>query len=201
MSCPSEFMILRRNYISSEQEDKFIEDKQLEWKKTQLISYLKSEDELKDVITPNFIKLDEFGEYISVKDKHIYIDIMNMHFLTEFSVLKDEFNLYSNSNAGQVEIDINTANELLTAVNYLLGKNYSDQFEIILNNYYVKLLGELLPSYQYRNSSNNIDYEDAEFERSGIYYLKKMQAILQAYIWMEKENTCKEYVYKLIYMI
>jgi hypothetical protein len=194
-------MILRRNYISTEQEDKFIEDKQLEWKKTQLISYLKSEDELKDVITPNFIKLDEFGEYISVNDKHIYIDIMNMHFLTEFSVLKDEFNLYSNSNAGQVEIDINTANELLTAVNYLLGKNYSDQFEIILNNYYVKLLGELLPSYQYRNSSNSIDYEDAEFESSGIYYLKKMQAILQAYIWMEKENTCNEYVYKLIYMI
>jgi hypothetical protein len=194
-------MILRRNYISTEQEDTFIEGKQLEWKKTQLISYLKSEDELKDVITPNFIKLDEFGEYISVNDKHIYIDIMNMHFLTEFSVLKDEFNLYSNSNAGQVEIDINTANELLTAVNYLLGKNYSDQFEIILNNYYVKLLGELLPSYQYRNSSNSIDYEDAEFERSGIYYLKKMQAILQAYIWMEKENTCKEYVYKLIYMI
>jgi hypothetical protein len=201
MSCPSEFIILRRNYISTEQEDTFIEGKQLEWKKTQLISYLKSEDELKDVITPNFIKLDEFGEYISVNDKHIYIDIMNMHFLTEFSVLKDEFNLYSNSNAGQVEIDINTANELLTAVNYLLGKNYSDQFEIILNNYYVKLLGELLPSYQYRNSSNSIDYEDAEFERSGIYYLKKMQAILQAYIWMEKENTCKEYVYKLIYMI
>lgn len=156
--------------------------------------------------TVNFIKTDVENEksvFLSVDDNSTYIPIMSFYFPSDFSVLKDEYNMYSSSCASQVIIDLHTAKELVQAIDYLLAGNYSEQFELILNNYYIKKFGELLPLYDFRYAKidelNSVEIN--EFTQSGNYILKKLQTILNAYIWLENENSLHTFKYKLIYQI
>ena len=156
--------------------------------------------------TVNFIKTDVENEksvFLSVDDNGAYIPIMSFYFPSDFGMLKDEYNMYSSPCASQVIIDLHTAKELVQAIDYLLVGNYSEQFELILNNYYIKKFGELLPLYDFRYAKidelNSVEIN--EFTQSGNYILKKLQTILNAYIWLEAENSLHTFKYKLIYQI
>ena len=156
--------------------------------------------------TVNFIKTDVENEksiFLSVEDNGTYVPIMTFYFPSDFGVLKDEYNMYSSPCASQVIIDLHTAKELVQAIDYLLAGNYSEQFELILNNYYIKKFGELLPLYDFRYAKidelNSVEIN--EFTQSGNYILKKLQTILNAYIWLEAENSLHTFKYKLIYQI
>ena len=156
--------------------------------------------------TVNFIKTDVENEklcFFSVEDNGAYVPIMSFYFPSEFGILKDEYNMYSSPCASQVILDLHTAKELVQAIDYLLAGNYSEQFELILNNYYIKKLGELLPLYEFRYAKiDELNSDEInEFTQSGNYILKKLQTILNAYIWLEAENSLNTFKYKLIYQI
>ena len=68
--------------------------------------------------------------------------LLEFHFGSSFTALKDKFrtNAYVFSESS-VLISRSEAEKMLQAVEYILSENYSREFEDILNNEYVDLLG------------------------------------------------------------
>lgn len=115
-------------------------------------------------------------------------------------MLKDEFNLDSFKN-NELVIDVNMANEIKIAADYLLSRDYSLKFEDILNNYFIDLFGKLLPSYESFKSNEEIGEDSNIFENEGRYFLKKTRMLMETFLYMEKEDSLNELEYKLVYQV
>ena len=76
------------------------------------------------------------------KDGFVHDKLLEFHFGSSFTALKDKFrtNAYVFSESS-VLISRSEAEKMLQAVEYILSENYSREFEDILNNEYVDLLG------------------------------------------------------------
>ena len=85
------------------------------------------------------------------KDGIVHDKLLEFHFGSSFTALKDKFhtNAYIFSKSS-VLISKNEAEKMLQAVEYILSKKYSREFEDILNNEYVDLLGNGLSYFDDR---------------------------------------------------
>lgn len=140
--------------------------------------------------------------------------LLEFHFCSTFSCLKEKFNLnpYSFSNSSAL-VSKSEAAKMLQAVEYILGEEYSKHFEKVLDNEYVELFGEGYSPYdnrfsQYRQPINidkhsdggySVEFSDYGFEReiaesdSDVKYnLEKTRACLLAFLKAEDNSWDNE---------
>ena len=143
---------------------------------------------------------DKTYKWVSIRNRKIYDQIFKFNFISGYTTLKDEFNLDSFKN-NELVIDVNMANDIKLAIDYLLSRDYSLKFEDILNNYFIDLFGKLLPSYESFKSNEEICEDSNIFENEGRYFLKKTKVLMDAFLYMEKEDSLNELEYKLVYQV
>lgn len=168
-------------------------------KKRWLYDDLKTEKlKLEDI--QNYQLFDDF-KCISIKNKTEYDILLEAHFTSGFSCLIEEFNMNAYNKFGEITIPMYMAKEMVQAANYILSLNYSRQMELILNNPYLEVFETLYQPFMMRfNSSNEYNEEVNEYDREGLYYLKKVKQVLDTFILLNDENYFdKETEYVLIY--
>lgn len=147
----------------------------------------------------DFEKTDHF-KWVSFKDHQIYDEIFICRFLSDFTQLREEFNLDSYKRS-ELIIDNVLAMKLKMAVDYLLSRNFSLKTEDILNNRYIRILGEILPSYESFLSNKKFTNFNDYFEKNGHTVLKKLQYLLDSYIWIDNDRDEEQCEYFLIYHV
>ena len=143
-----------------------------------------------------------------------YEKLLEFHFCSSFSCLKDHFmlNPYKFS-AASTFISKHDAEKILQAIEYVLSEDYSKSFEHILNNEYVTLFGNGYSPFdnRFKNSINpiyidkdddnrytvqfNDQYYDAEINESNddvIFNLNRVRACLLAYLNAEDNSYYDE---------
>ena len=137
------------------------------------------------------------------KDGHLHERLLEFHFGSSFTILKEHFrlNAYRFSESA-VLISKNEAEKMLQAVNYILNGNYSKSFEDVLNNEYVEILGDGYSPFddRFKKSRENIyidkhdesytvtfgdtqwDREIAETDSDIVFSLKRVRSCLQAFL-------------------
>jgi hypothetical protein len=142
----------------------------------------------------------EFNSLVKmIQSGEVFEDIFNMHFITDFTTLKEAWNMHSLN--PQILINVETAKEILQAIEYILSGNYSEQVENILKNYYISVFGEHYPLYLTRYDFGENKEIDSDWLRREKYYLNKTKCALSAFVWLMNENTLNEYKYDLLYCI
>lgn len=107
------------------------------------------------VLMNSSFKVDAFDENdCSVwydKDGHVYDKLLEFHFGSSFTCLKDKFrtNAYKYSESSVI-ISRNEAEKMLQAIEYVLSEEYSKRFEDILDNEYVDIFGRGFSPYDER---------------------------------------------------
>lgn len=206
MSCPSEFIILRKYNTSiipeSQRESmykQFMEDNL--FSPNDYITGDKLKD--KDSWIAKYLPIPKGEEiinlYVNMTTGEVFEDIFNMHFITDFTTLKEEWNMHSLN--PQIIVNVETAKEIVQAIEYILSGNYSEQAENILKNYYISVFGEHYPLYLLRYDFGENKEIDSVWLRREKYYLNKVKCALSAFIWLMNENTLNEYKYDLLYLI
>ena len=137
------------------------------------------------------------------KDGHLHERLLEFHFGSSFTALKEHFrlNAYRFSESA-VLISKNEAEKMLQAVNYILNGNYSKSFEDVLNNEYVEILGDGYSPFddRFKKNRENIyidkhdesytvtfgdaqwDREIAETDNDIVFSLKRVRSCLQAFL-------------------
>ena len=197
MSSGSVLNILRSNKKHKHTVRNKIINNKIEEFKSNLAGLVSAEN----ITVPNYLMFeDNMDIMLSIKDKQYFNILLDAHFSSQFTELTDEYNLNPYNGTNQVVIDIHTAKEMLQAIKYLLSRNYSLGIEDILDNYWISVFSELLPSYSSQNITNTeIINENNEFEQEGKYILTKFKTVLETYILLVNENCCNEYQYILLY--
>lgn len=140
---------------------------------------------------------------INVKNKKLYIELMNVHFNSEFDSLVKYYNMNAYTKHCQLKITYNQAQQMIQAIRYILSEKYEKQFEIILNNEYLEAFEDLYPIF-----GDRFRKKDEEYYESGQYkYLcelalcifQRLLSVLYAYTTMVDEDFCKDNEYILIY--
>ena len=146
-----------------------------------------------ETIQPNYFKWVSFKNYL------IYDEIFICNFLSSFTQLREYFNLdpYKKS---ELIIDFNVANDIKIAIDYLLSRNFSLKIEDIMNNQWIRIFGELLPSYETFLEGKKFTNYNNEEENDGRYILTKLQNVFNTYIWINNEND-DDCEYFLIYHV
>ena len=93
-----------------------------------------------------------------------HVKLLDFHFNSAFTALKEHFNLdpYRISHQSTF-ISKSDAQKILQAIEYILGEDYDKKFENILNNEFVKILGEGYSCFDNRfKSSKDPIYIDKE---------------------------------------
>lgn len=151
---------------------------------------------------PLTLEHNEINNYkwVSFKTGKIYDEIFCLNFLSDFAQLKEEYALDPFRNS-EMKISFGQAKEMLVAINYLLSRNFSLKTEDILNNHYIRVFGEMLPSYEaFLNGKRFYENNDLD-ENESRYVLNKLQSLFNIYIWMENENSLNECEYILLYHV
>lgn len=206
MSCPSEFIILRKynNSIIPESQREFMYKKFMEDSLFSPNDYMtgnKLKD--KDSWVAKYLPIPKGEEaislYVNMTTGEVFEDIFNMHFITDFTTLKELWNMHSLN--PQILINVETAKEIIQAIEYILSGNYSEQVENILKNNYISVFGEHYPLYLTRYDFGENKEIDSDWLRREKYYLNKAKCALSAFVWLMDENTLNEYKYDLLYCI
>lgn len=197
MSSGSVLNILRSNKKHKHTVRNKIINNKIEEFKSNLAGLVSAEN----IIIPNYLMFeDNMDVMLSIKDKQYFNILLDAHFSSQFTELKDEYNLNPYNGTNQVVIDIHTAKEMLQAIKYLLSRNYSLGIEDILDNYWISVFSELLPSYYTQNiTDSEFINENKDIEQEGKYILTKFKTVLETYILLVNENCCNEYQYILLY--
>ena len=93
-----------------------------------------------------------------------HVKLLDFHFNSTFTALKEHFNLdpYRISHQS-IFISKSDAKKILQAIDYILGEDYDKKFEKILDNEFVKILGEGYSCFDNRfKSSKDPIYIDKE---------------------------------------
>lgn len=136
------------------------------------------------------------------KDGYVYKRLLDFNFNSTFRSLKEKFNLnpYRHSQSSVI-IDRNEAKMINQAVKYVLSEKYDKNFEKILDNEYVELLGNgySLFDNRFKKSKNpiyikknddgyEISFDDGyeneieDWDSDIIFSLKKVGRCLEAYL-------------------
>lgn len=207
MATGSYFILLRSINGNEQYEDNYkIEDFKMKY--TEKNNFSKSKNFYINEFHVHPLKFDfdsDFDEnknykWVSIRNGKIYDQIFKFNFISGYTTLREEFNLDSFQN-NELVIDVNMANEIKIAVDYLLSRNFSLKFEDILNNNFISLFGKLLPSYENFKLNEEICEDSNIFENEGRYFLKKTRMLMEAFLYMEKENSLNELEYKLVYHV
>ena len=190
--------------------------------KKELFGSKKDDEQLKDDI-PILMDLKYKSEHSYLDDiaHYEYVDIngfkygklLEFHFGSSFSCLKDEFSLdaYSFKRCSTF-ISKHDAEKMLQAINYILSNNYNKEFENVLSNKYVKVFGEDYSPFANRFSNNNepiyvdknagnfkitygdyeYDAEIAEDDANVEFNLKKAKSCLDAFLQAEDNSWDKQ---------
>lgn len=199
MALSSEFIILRRNKnVKKPISNIALQLIKKNWITANLII---PPEQLHIAKTVDFIEIEESShEYISVLNRFKYIELMNVHFNSALSVLKRYYYLNPFTEHSQIIIDLNSAKLMKQAVLYLLSRNYSFEFEQILDNNYVSVFSELIPIYTTIKYKQEFDLELEEESIEGFNILKRILSVVNSYITLESENDSEE-EYLLIYNV
>lgn len=170
MSSGSYFTIYRKTSRSVQAD--VLEAVREEYRKSNASSLSTSSSEDKDdfpvLMNTNFKselqEIDErCNEYID-KDGVVHEKLLDFHFGSSFTCLKDKFrtNPYKFSESSLI-ISRDEAEKMLQAAEYVLSENYSKKFEDILSNEYVELFGRGLSAFddRFREKTQRI-YIDKE---------------------------------------
>ena len=98
------------------------------------------------------------------EDGITHVKLLDFHFGSTFTALKEHFSLdpYRISHQS-IFISKSDAKKILQAIEYILGEDYDKKFEKILDNEYVKILGEGYSCFDNRfKESKNPIYIDKE---------------------------------------
>ena len=137
--------------------------------------------------------------YVSIDTYKIYDEIGTFYFISGFTKLKEFYNMDAFRNS-EVEISLETAQEIKIAAEYLLNRDYSLKTEDLLDNYFIRCLGEQLPSYEHFISGNEEPFDNNDcFECEGRNFLRKTLDVMRTFIRLMNENSLNEAEYKLIY--
>ena len=137
------------------------------------------------------------------KDGYVYDKLLEFHFGSSFTCLKDKFrtNPYKYSESAVI-VSRSEAEKMLQAVEYLLSEDYNRSFEEILNNEYVDILGRGFSLYDDRFvkprdkvyidkeghgwtasfGDYQYDVETAENDNDIRFSLKRMRSCLRAFL-------------------
>lgn len=143
------------------------------------------------------------------KDGFIYDKLLEFHFGSSFTCLKDKFrtNPYVFSDSALI-ISKTEAEKMLQAVDYVLSEKYSKDTEDILNNEYVERFGSGLSSFDDRFMKHRdrvyidkeghgwtlsfgdpqFDAEIAECDADARFNLKRMHSCLRAFVDAESNE-------------
>jgi hypothetical protein len=114
------------------------------------------------------------------------------HFISSFAFFAESLGLNPGNNLkSQMEISTITANEMLTAIKYILSRKYSFEFEMILNNRWVSIFKQAIFDYESPN-----DYPTEE-TLDGLHMLNRVKLVLETFITLV-EST--DYNIRLIFM-
>ena len=93
-----------------------------------------------------------------------YVRLLDFHFSSAFTALKEHFNLDPyRVNQTSIFISKADAKKILQAIEYILSEDYDKKFEKILDNEFVKILGEGYSCFDNRfKESKNPIYIDKE---------------------------------------
>lgn len=206
MSFESQLIILRK---STNDDIYFKEEKLKEIKnsyKELFKDFLFDKEQIENFKFPEFlpIKLDEDDKFISLVDNQEYLNIVSTHFCSDFTILKDYFNLNQYTGNNQVVLDEKLVKEMLQSINYILNFKHSIELEDLLNLHWIEKYGKLLPSFINRFDSkckNCLSNEDKEFEYTGKYILNRVRTIFETYLLLLDEDLLNKYKYVLLYYI
>jgi hypothetical protein len=197
MSFSSDFILLRKVKNSKPISNIALQLIKKNWIKETFINTV----DLNICQTVEFIRVEEEShEFISTNNKCKYLEIMLTHFNSSLVVLKNFYNLNPYNEHSQITIDLVTAKTIKQAIKYLLSRNYSCEFEEILDNEFISVLSELIPIYKcIKLKQKNLLDEESESEE-GFNILKRMLNILSTYISICEENYYDD-EYILIYNV
>ena len=145
-------------------------------------------------------KIDVYYDADGVK----HVKLLEFSFCSTFTALKEHFNLnpYSFKQSSTL-ISKLEAEKILQAIEYILGEEYSKKFEAVLNNEYIKILGDGYspfdtrfskakdPIYIEKSSRGNytvnfndytFDAERAESDSDVVFSLNRTRACLLAFL-------------------
>lgn len=182
----------------------------------------KTDDELKSNVPilmdasfkAELTKRDDLPSYIFYdNDGYEYDKLLDFHFCSTFSCLKEYFRLdaYSFKNSSTL-ISKDEAKKILQAIDYVLSNEYSKKFEDVLSNEYVELFGaEYSPfvhrfddaskpiyidknddGFVVRTGDDLYDREIAECDNDAIYNMKKTKACMEAFLRAEDNSWDKQ---------
>ena len=140
--------------------------------------------------------------------------LLTFHFCSDFTALKDKFNLNAYRYDKQsVFVSKNEAEKILQAIDYLLSREYSQKFEDILNNEYVELLGNGYSVFDNRFKNTNeelyidklsddgysVTFGDTQYnaevkesDSSIVFNLKRTKSCIQAFLDAESYDWKNE---------
>lgn len=174
----------------------------------------KSDDELRDdipvIMDASFkSERDESDSKNNIfydKDGITYEKLLDFHFISTFSCLKEEWrmNAYSFKEASRI-VSKDEVEKILQAIKYVLGEKYDKHFEDVLSNEYVNLFGEeyspfvnrfkksKLPlyidkeghSYKVTRGDDGFEAEIADSDASAKWNMEHAKACLEAFIHAE----------------
>lgn len=139
-------------------------------------------------------------KWVSFSNRQLYDEIFICNFLSDFTQLREEFNLDSYRKS-EIIIDNVLAMRMKMAVDYLLGRDYSLKTEDLLHNQYIRIFGEILPSYESFLAGKKFTDHNDYFEKSGHSVLKRLQYLLNTYVWLDNERDEDQCEYFLIYQV
>ena len=205
MSSGSYFLILRHVNVAAEVKNKISIDSFVERYKKRILSNTGNVEEyfklpLNEKFEDIWMPKNTF-KWVSTKSYKVYDELGKYDFISGFTALKEYYNLGSYNN-NELIISLNTAKEMKIAIDYILSRDYSLKTEDLLDNSFIRVFGEQLPSYEnfiYKHTpENEVNYGDC-FETEGWYFLMKTQAVLSTFIWLCHENDFDEAEYQLVY--
>lgn len=147
--------------------------------------------------------------YYSSEDGTKHDMLLEFHFCSSFTCLKEKFNLNAYSfSRSSIFISRSEAQKMLQAIDYVLSEDYNKKFESILGNEYVELFGEGYspfdsrfkkhrdPMYIDRDGRNyaisfgdtTIAAETAESDADVQFNLNRIRACLLAYLNAEEDT-------------
>lgn len=129
------------------------------------------------------------------EDKSYLDKLMTWDFGSGFTCIKDTWNLNAYSlKESMCIVDKATAEKILQACNYLLSENWSNDFEKILNNEWIKTIasdnhGESYWKYVYRDDKKSLREISAEEQESAEYNINKLRNVMDTFINNDSEYS------------
>lgn len=160
----------------------------------------------KQIVVPEIMKVMQFSndkecldkqldinakrsEFLYINKEGTYLDkLMSWSFSSEFTCIKDEFNLNPfDLNLKYKLIDNALAYKMHIACKYLLSKKWSDDFEEILDNEWIDIIGNnnMLSYFEYSFRKDSKFLDEAKDSEDFIlikYNIKRLKNALDVYL-------------------